>query len=148
MTLAQFHSAFVYNRRRRRLLVALLDELAGIAERSTKMRVVVFGSFMTDKEMPGDVDALVCAVAKDEFVLELQENGFPRRQPDDVDMFTYLSVRFLFTPERLVDEFNTNYKNRENQVVLENGICLTDVDDYRERMKKGFLKRGSGSSGS
>lgn len=140
MSLAEFHRRFVYNGRRRKLLVLLLDELAAIEEVSTKMRLLIFGSFITDKEQPGDIDALVSLVGRKEHFREIQKNGVPRRQPDAIDLFTYMSVRFLFTPERILDEFNHNFKNRENHIILTDAVHIEDIENYRERIRKGFRR--------
>ena len=69
-TLDEFQQRFGFNRWRQQLLQNL-DELINVASRAGAVRIIIDGSFVTDKETPGDIDAVL--IVSDDFDAHTQD---------------------------------------------------------------------------
>jgi hypothetical protein len=67
MNLPQFIEKFGTNERRAHLVECFLDDLKGLKEYYGNLQIFVFGSFVTAKEEPTDIDVLTRGTAKKHF---------------------------------------------------------------------------------
>jgi len=118
INLRAFRKRFATNDRRREIFQSLVDELGLLRSQCQAMRVLVFGSYITDKDEPGDVDVLVSGVPRQDIAFEVEVHGFARGEHPDVDLFWERAVRFPATPERLIERFNRNASNRESHIEI------------------------------
>lgn len=113
MTLSQFRAKFGTNETR----VLLLDDLeifmASLQSNFRNSRVLVFGSFLSDKDYPGDIDVMAYVLASP---TDSGFNKFLQLQPlapASIDVFTLqLSMSFgppqpLPTAEAMISAFNS-----------------------------------------
>lgn len=127
MSMKQFRRAYAWNERRRHLYHMLLDELVGVRSQCTIMRVLVFGSYITSKEEPGDIDVLIGLIPTRECAYAFMTTGLVHRHPDDVDVTYHKTQMFLQTAEQLVRFFNNNPLNQKKHIALDRVIELTDA---------------------
>lgn len=121
MTLGEFEKAFARNGRRRYLLGEMIDELEVIARQCEKFSVIVFGSYISGKALPGDIDVLVSLVPRRECVYSIMKCGLEKEHEKDVDIQFQRAEYFTKSAERLVDYFNENPYN------FRKGIRITDA---------------------
>ncbi len=128
INLAEFYKRFAVNAARKKLYRKFVAELAMLRRQSEEIRIVVFGSYVTDKETPGDIDVLASIIVDDDNFLDLVQNGVRQRFPDAVDFHMHRASRFLKTGEKLVENFNEFSLNREKGIRIETGGAVEIVD--------------------
>ncbi len=121
MTLDEFRKAYAVNRRRRRLLRCLEDELAVIGKQCVKFSLIVFGSYITGKPEPGDIDVLISLLPRKECVFSIMEQGLERKHRDEVDVQFQRGEFCTKSAAQLVAYFNDNPLN------FNKGIRLIEV---------------------
>jgi hypothetical protein len=124
ITLTQLEEQHATSDRRRVLLVKFKEELAEWRGYLADLNVWLFGSFLTDKQEPGDIDVLLAGRLKPGAPLPPK---LPRKHRDEVHVISNLGTGALATKEQLVQKFNEQEGN------VEKGIQLTPdaVTDLR-----------------
>jgi hypothetical protein len=125
-TPAELHETFVWNERRSYLFGLLMEDLALIRSQCAVVKVLVFGSFITDKEEPRDIDLLLSFIADRDCVYEVWTKGLRLNHPDEVDVHYYKTQLFIKDAEGLLKHFNSNPKNELY------GIAITDAAEIVE----------------
>jgi hypothetical protein len=116
-TLERFRCDYVWNDRRQELFLNLLDEIESIRKQSKQRRVFVFGSFLTSKRIPGDLDLL----------LSYEPTSIPpklvRVHPNDIQIKSNARMAFgkpviLDSKEAAIRDFNSDPANIQNHIFL------------------------------
>lgn len=130
LNLADFVVRYNGSERRQALLIELKKEIAHLCGFASSFRVLVFGSFLTEKPVPGDIDLLIAGIGKT-FALR-----YPQvTSKDDLDLMTWFSVPLhgssLRVPsaEELVHRFNNEQSNAEKGIA----ISIEDVCELMVR---------------
>ncbi len=124
MALDEFREAFAVNERRSYLLGELLDELNVVARQCEKVSVIVFGSYITEKEAPGDIDVLVSLVPKKDHVYAIMTKGLEKKHEKVVDVQFQRGEYSTKSAEQLVDYFNGNPYNFRKGVRIARAVEL------------------------
>ena len=125
-TAGGFRERFAYNERRRYLYDMLLEELELIKSQCSIVRVLVFGSYITDKEEPRDIDLLLSLIADRDCVYEVWTKGLRLDHPDEVDVHYYKTQLYIKDAEGLLKHFNENPRNELY------GISILDAAEITE----------------
>lgn len=126
-TAGEFRERFAYNERRRHLCDLLLDELELIRSQCSIVRVLVFGSYITDKEEPRDIDLLLSLIAGKECVYEVWTKGLRLNHPDEVDVHYYKTQLYIKDGEGLLAHFNANPKNELYGISIHEAAEITEL---------------------
>lgn len=126
MTLEGVSERFATNESRQILLASLTQVIELCAKYFTHYRLVLFGSFIAEKELPGDLDILLwgrlaqpgsrpeaMAALKAVYAVQIKSRI---SMSDEVEPPTY---------EALVEEFNKCEKNLQNAVRIDEYVALT-----------------------
>jgi len=124
MTLEEFRGVFAVNERRSYLLGELLEELNVVARQCEKVSVIVFGSYITGKEEPGDIDVLVSLVPKKDHVYSIMKNGLEKEHVKNVDVQFQRGEYFTKSAGQLVDYFNGNPYNFRKGIRIDRAVEL------------------------
>jgi hypothetical protein len=121
LTLMQLEETYAWNDRRRELLGKLKEELAQITRCSTGYRAVLYGSYLTKKTDPGDID-LIIAYDRRMGAKNCGSMEFPFLHKGDIQI--KLSERQGYTTplpsaESLVLEFNEFPTNASKDIRIE-----------------------------
>jgi predicted nucleotidyltransferase len=122
----EFRKTFAYNKRRRYLYGLLREELALIKCQCTAVRVLVFGSYITDKEEPRDIDLLLSLIAEKERVYEVWTKGLRLTHPDEVDVHYYKTQLYIKDGECLLAHFNANPKNELYGIAIREAVEIIE----------------------
>jgi predicted nucleotidyltransferase len=125
-TSADFYKTFAYNERRKHLYGLFMEELEIIRSQCAIVRVLVFGSYITGKEEPRDIDLLLSLIADSECVYEVWTKGLRLTHPDEVDVQYYKTQLYIKDAESLLKHFNANPKNELY------GIAINDAAEIIE----------------
>jgi len=127
MTLEELSGRFAVNEQRRRLFDLLVDELASIQTQCRSLRVLVFGSYISDKDSPHDIDILISLIPNEECVYALWTGGLRREHPDEVDVHYYKTQRYIKDAEGLLEHFNSNPKNELQGIAIRDAVEITGI---------------------
>jgi Family of unknown function (DUF6932) len=98
MTLDEFKKRYGKNPHREKLLLSLEDFSASLRARFSCYRTLAYGSFITEKNEPNDIDIIICIASSP------KDSGFNLRRKaqefadDNLDIFT-LSLKTSFDEE-------------------------------------------------
>lgn len=134
MNVEEFISLYVTNQRREELFAGLRIQLSSIMEDSSSIRVIIFGSFLTNREYPGDIDVLVSAVIRHEAVVHYISHDVRRPIRDGVDLYLFRCASFISEAEALVAKFNTNKNNVKHGVLIDRAVEIFDVANLTRAM--------------
>jgi hypothetical protein len=121
-----FYKTFAYNERRKYLYGLLLEELALVRSQCATVRVLVFGSYISDKEEPRDIDLLLSLIADSECVYEVWTKGLRLNHPDEVDVHYYKTQLYIKDAESLLKHFNANPKNELYGIAINDAVEITE----------------------
>jgi predicted nucleotidyltransferase len=125
-TLDEFREAFASGDRRKYLYGLFLEELALIQSQCAVVRVLVFGSYITEKEEPHDIDLLISLIADSDCVYEVWARGLRRVHPDEVDVHYYKTQLYVKDAEGLLRHFNANPKNELYGIAIRDAVEITE----------------------
>lgn len=119
MNLQELEASHVQDGRRRELFDRLVEQIDVWNEEFSGLEVWLFGSFLTDKPEPGDIDILVTA--------PLAGNGFKKPTklyPDDLQVLFQLSHRPK-TKEKMVEILNRKNQSLDFSLSVDDLVELT-----------------------
>ncbi len=124
MTLKEFRTTYAINDRRRHLIKELLGELEVIARQCRKFSIIVFGSYISDKDEPGDIDVLISLLPKKNCVYALLKKGLEKEHEKEVDIQFQRGEYYTRSAESLVDYFNENPLNLKKGIRIRRAVEL------------------------
>jgi predicted nucleotidyltransferase len=120
LNLQEFLETYVTNGKRRCLFDKLLEDLQVIKSQCSCMRIIVFGSYITSKLEPNDIDLMISLIPESEYVYDLMTDGLWQKNRKEIDIQYQKAEYFLKDAHQLVVFFNENPLNKEQ------GICITE----------------------
>lgn len=120
LDLDDFSEAYVTTDRRKYLFDKFLEDLRVIKSQCSCMRIIVFGSYITSKSEPNDIDLMISLIPGSEYVYDFMTDGLWQKNRNEVDVQYQRAEYFLKDAQQLVAFFNENPINREK------GICITE----------------------
>ena len=132
MTLEEFRTAYAINDRRRHLIDELLEELKVIARQCRKFSIIVFGSYITDKDEPDDIDVLISLLPKKECVFAIMKEGIEKEHQKEVDIQFQRGEYYTKSAESLIDFFNENPFNLKKGIRIRKAVELLVSGCYGE----------------
>ncbi len=127
LTLEELSGIYAGNEQRKRLFGLFVNELASIKKQCSRLRVLVFGSYITEKSNPRDIDVLISLIPSEECVYALWTEGLHREHPEEVDVHYYKTQRYMKDAEGLLEHFNNNPKNELQGIVIHDAVEITDI---------------------
>ncbi|HDP80470.1 MAG TPA: hypothetical protein ENN21_06465 [Spirochaetes bacterium] len=127
MDIKEFRGRFVFTKRREELLRLFLDEMKTVRSQCERVRVLVFGSFITGKEEPADMDVLLSILPNRDNVYRLYTSTLEREHPREIDVQYVKSTWRLRTAESLLAFFNRNPINVKKGVRVTEAVELTGL---------------------
>ena len=132
MTLETLRQEYGTTTERNSLLDSLEDEILYYKENTTILLLVVFGSFINDREknVPGDIDILVGGLLTPEGVNQLNDKfKLPTKNHEHIDMHGSFGMgeklnQSVNTAEKIIQKFNSNKKNIEKDISVGEHIVL------------------------
>lgn len=123
-SLEQMKENYCFNETREELFSLLCEELGHLEEQTDAMKVLVFGSFITEADEPSDIDLIVSIIPCTEWTYSIMKNGIDRQYPDKIDIQYHRNQLFLDSAEKLVEKFNTNPLNKKQGIKVDECIEL------------------------
>lgn len=128
MNIQDFEQSFGTSETRRNFLQELKELIKIIEEGFTNYKIIVYGSFITDKETPSDIDVIVeaCAGIGDKGIGN--NSTFRKVAPPNVHVFTARMNRQAGPAQAaspaidLVDKFNKTERNIKNGITCREAI--------------------------
>ncbi len=124
MTLPEFKAAYARGRRRAELYEKLLEELDNLREQCNSFHIIVFGSYITDKKEPGDIDLMISLIPRQDCVYDIIINGLRRIHEKEIDIQYQKAQYYLKNTRQLVDYFNSNPLNRKEEIKIFRAVEL------------------------
>ncbi len=118
----EFSKKFCFNSHRSRLFDYFYEELENVKRQSSKMRVLVFGSFITKKEKPSDIDVLISIVPNRDWSYHILKKGLKRIHSDEIDVQFSKQQMFLENCDKLIENFNTNKINKKKKIRINDAV--------------------------
>jgi len=117
VSLDQLEQQFAVNTHRMGLLTKFKDELLDWQAYLTELRIWLFGSYLTDKDQPGDIDVLLAGRLKPGTPLPPK---LPRKYRDDIHVMPELrfGIGELASKEQLVQKFNEDEGNMNRGIQI------------------------------
>jgi predicted nucleotidyltransferase len=120
LNLQEFFETYVTNEKRNSLFDKLLEDLQVIKFQCSCMRIIVFGSYITPKLEPNDIDLMISLVPESDYVYDFMTDGLWQKNRKEIDIQYQKAEYFLKDAQQLVVFFNENPLNKEK------GICITE----------------------
>ena len=127
LTIEEFAGKFSYNEQRKYLLDLLVDELEFIKLQCIQLRVLIFGSYITSKKNPRDIDVLISLIACKDSVYTVWTDGLRQKHPKDVDVHYYKTQQYIKDAAGLLKHFNKNPKNELQGISIKKAVEISDV---------------------
>ncbi|MFW5808477.1 MAG: DUF6932 family protein [Spirochaetota bacterium] len=131
----EFSRKFCFNRYRRELFSLFCEEMQNILRQSSQLRILVFGSFITKKERPSDIDVLISIIPTRESSYRMLKKGLARIHKKRIDVKYSRHQMILESCESLINTFNTNKLNKEKKISIDQAVevvmgekCPEDAD--------------------
>ncbi len=115
ITIEELEKQYSTNEHRKELLDQFKDELGEWRDYLAEVRIWLFGSYLTDKEQPEDIDILLAGRLKTgtSFPPKL-----PRKHKDRIHVISNLGTGMLSTKNDLIQKFNSNQNNVVKNIKL------------------------------
>lgn len=121
MTIPEFKEKHVSNERREELFASFSDEIAYMKDFLEEIKIAVFGSFITEKDLPNDIDIIVMGTFNDTGY-QMQTEHFPRLIPTKNGNIHRKSKFYTGKIEKsiaeLVDDFNEDTNNKKEGIFI------------------------------
>jgi predicted nucleotidyltransferase len=117
-----FSRKFCFNNYREWLFQLFEEEIENLLRQSEKLRIIVFGSFITNKEKPSDIDVLISIIPNRDYSYIILKKGLPRLHKEKVDVQYSKHQYFLESCESLIKTFNKNKLNKKDKIVIEDAV--------------------------
>lgn len=127
LTLDEFAGKFSFSDRRKYLHDLFVDEMEFIKSQCSQLRVLVFGSYITSKRNPRDIDVLLSLIACEEAVYTVWTDGLRQRHPKEVDIHYYKTQQFIKDAAGLLKHFNKNPKNELQGISIKKAVEIPDI---------------------
>lgn len=115
-----FFEAYVTTERRKYLFDKFLEDLQVIKSQCNCLRIIIFGSYITSKTEPNDIDLMISLIPESEYVYDFMTDGLRQKNRNEVDVQYQKAEYFLKDAQQLIAFFNENPINKEK------GICITE----------------------
>jgi len=110
----EFKEAYVYNSCRNRIFLDFLDYANTVNEYLSPYLIIVFGSFISEKEKPNDIDILLHGFVKTRKLREFDIRTLLTKKPVHVknEISALMQELKLMTPSELIEWFESSEKNK------------------------------------
>jgi hypothetical protein len=122
-----FRKKFAYNDRRKSLVERFIEEMECVKSQCTKLRVLIYGSYLTSKKNPGDIDVFISLIPDKDCVFKIITDGLRRVHPEEVDIQFHKTQYFIQDAEKMMKYFNENEINKKNGVVMRKAVEIVDI---------------------
>jgi predicted nucleotidyltransferase len=127
LTLDEFAGKFSYSDRRKYLHDLFVDEMEFIKSQCSQLRVLIFGSYITSKKNPRDIDVLLSLIACEESVYTVWTDGLRQKYPKEVDIHYYKTQQYIKDAAGLLKHFNKNPKNELQGISIKKAVEISDI---------------------
>ena len=127
LTMEELSGRYAGNEQRKRLFDLFVDELTSIKRQCSRLRVLVFGSYITAKSIPRDIDVLISLIPSEDCVYALWTEGLRREHPEEVDVHYYKTQLYMKDAEGLLEHFNNNPMNELQGITIHDAVEITDI---------------------
>lgn len=124
---AGFMKKYLYNHHRKTLFDYFLDELEDIKPKCEQLRIFIFGSFITIKKKPNDIDVLINLVPNADNVYPMMKERIHTKYPDKVDIKYVKTQLFLIDAESTIKHFNENPLNIKDEIKIKRAVEITGL---------------------
>ncbi|MBN2159201.1 MAG: hypothetical protein JW807_07385 [Spirochaetes bacterium] len=104
-----------------------MEELESVKKQCARLRVLIFGSYITSKKKPGDIDVLISLIPNKDCVYRIVTRGLQHRHPREVDIHYYKTQRYIKDADGLIRHFNKNRINELKGVSIKKAIEIKDI---------------------
>jgi len=122
----EFCFRYAFNEHRKKLLRLLVEDLDVIKGQCDRLRVLIFGSYISFKKNPKDIDILLALIPNRDSVYAIMKSGLRRKHPGTVDVQFNKAQRFMKDADSLIRNFNENPLNKRKGIVINDAVELTD----------------------
>ncbi len=127
LTLEEFSGRYASNEQRKRLFELFVEELKSIRSQCSSLRILVFGSYITNKSVPRDIDVLISLIPSEDCMYALWTGGLRREHPDKVDVHYYKTQLYMKDADGLLEHFNANPKNELQGIAIHDAVEIIDI---------------------
>ncbi|MFC1670192.1 DUF6932 family protein [Spirochaetota bacterium] len=125
--LAEFKEKYSCNEHRSEIHNMFIEDLKCIKSQCKQIRVLVFGSYITKKENPKDIDILISLIPNADNLYCIMKNGLKQNYPDFVDVQFNKTQYWLKETEALLNYFNNNPLNVKKGIRIKDAIEISDI---------------------
>jgi predicted nucleotidyltransferase len=101
--------------------------LEDIKPKCDKLRIFIFGSFITIKKEPNDIDVLINLVPNADNVYPMMKERIHTKYPDKVDIKYVKTQLFLIDAESTIKHFNENPLNIKDEIKINRAVEITGL---------------------
>ncbi len=127
ITLKEFKKRYLLNNYRKRLFKHLLEELENISGKCKCYKFLIFGSYITRKKEPNDIDVLISLIPEKDYVYSISKDGLQSEFFDEIDIHFMKSQYFIKDVDGLLDFFNENPLNKNKGISIKRAVEIVDL---------------------
>ena len=118
MNMDEFEKTYVVNDHRKRIFLEFLDYASAVKEYLSPYLLLVYGSFISDKKNPRDIDILLHGFVKTRKLREFDIRTLLSKKPVHVtnDIAAIMQETELMTASELVEWFESGEENKANGI--------------------------------
>lgn len=127
MKLSAFKKQYAFNKHRRFLYNLFIEDLHLIKSQCKYLRVLVFGSYITHKQKPHDIDLMLGLIPCQDCVYNIMKNGLQQEHPKEIDIQYKKTQYFLKDAKGLVTFFNSNPLNKKKGIYIKKAVEIVEI---------------------
>ena len=112
-------------------------------EFTSDLKIAIFGSFITNKKYPNDIDIIVRGVLNEQG-LKLKINQLrhpiPVKNPNVQRKGNFILDKTCGEIKKSVEEFNQNVENKEKGICIKDFVELNEIQNFYPHTNKEIVK--------